>query len=136
MSSDDRLARLFIYHGGERVDLVAAPPRSGKTRAVRAWLDSAAGVADQIWLRDHTERSLRELPLSPSRPTFAVLDDYRPNTATDDMVLRLVEDSNRNLHFVVITDRAIPDTFLIGVERGKIRLTTHADLTGAVAATG
>jgi hypothetical protein len=74
---------------------------------------------------------LGELPLTPAFPTFAVLDDYRPNTATDDMVLRLVEDSNRNLHFVVITDRAIPDTFLIGVERGTIRLTTHADLTGA-----
>lgn len=70
MQSENRLIQLFVYHVGERVDHVVAPPGSGKTTAVRTWLDSAQDAAAQIWLEDHSIHSLNQVPRSPDLPTF------------------------------------------------------------------
>lgn len=128
MENENRLIQLFVYHVGERIDLVAAPSGSGKTRAVRIWLDSAQETVDQIWLVEHTEESLDQLPRSPDRPTFVVLDDYQPDPATDRKILQIVDETPHALHFVLTTNQQPSKVFLDRVDDGTVRLTTHADL--------
>lgn len=135
MQSEHRLVQLFVYHVGERVDLVIAPPGSGKTTAVRTWLDSAQDAAVQIWLEDHSIDSLSQLPRNPDRPTFVVLDDYRFDSGTDSAILRIVDETPDTLHFVLTTDGTPSKPLLDRVDDGTVRVTTHADLQRALAPT-
>lgn len=133
MQHENRLTQLFVYHVGERVDLIVAPPGSGKTTAVRTWLDSAQDAAAQIWLEDHSIHSLNQVPRSPELPTFVVLDDYEFDATTDSAILRIVDKTPDSIHFVLMTDGTPSQCPLDRVDDGTVRLTTHADIEEALA---
>jgi len=125
-----RIIQLFVYHTGERIDFITAPAGSGKTRAVRLWLGSQENTADQIWLDSVIPDTLGELPKSPNRPTFVVIDDYEPDPLTDEAIINLVEETGQGLHFVITSRHSPPALFLSLAEGGVVRLTTHAVLSG------
>lgn len=132
MEYENRLIQRFVYHVGERVDLVMAESGSGKTEAVRVWLDSASETVDQIWLADHTKEALELLPLSPARPTFVVLDSYQPDPTLDQAILRIVDETPQTLHFVLTTDQEPTQVLLDRVDDGTVRVTTGSDLQRAM----
>lgn len=129
-----RLTQLFVYHVGERVDYVTAPTGSGKTHAVRTWLDSAGSSVDQIWLTPPFPSALRALDLDVVRPTFVVLDDCAPTEAVVSELLRAVEHGPRALRFVLTTTTALPARVEPLVADGTVRVTTVSDLKAAYAA--
>jgi len=124
------VVQLFVWHTGERINYVHAPPGSGKRAAIQAWLDGAGEAADQIWLESATPTALAELPNHPARPTFVVIPDYEPNDAFETRMLELVANTPKELGFV-ITSIHPPSSQLVSLDGDLVRITPHDDLSKA-----
>lgn len=134
-----RLIQRFIYHDGERVEFLTAPPGSGKTAAVRAWLDTAGDAARFQWfdgagigkLSDVVGQLPEDVLVSrDGPPMFVVLDDFHlvPADPCHAELVAAVLDRSPDVQWVICSQEPVPAEFEQLIDSHLLRVTTETDL--------